>query len=96
LGHLFQVSGQRGHNPGFGLTQELRGVAITSIQRHSASATAVLEQLPARGPGSRIRFALIARRWRVAQTPHLEGAFFNCPPHGGLRCRSAAEFSLTF
>jgi hypothetical protein len=54
-----------------------RNLAIREVLQHGRHAVGRVEYLPDRHLGSApIRFELTGGRWRIAQVPHIEGAYF--------------------
>jgi hypothetical protein len=98
VGRLFLISGQRkrGASSKYQLRQVLRDVGINKIERHDDNANANVGNFFNRNMGTRIHFEWIAHRWRVAEAPHLRGAFFACKPDGRAACTGAGVFDLTY
>jgi hypothetical protein len=74
-----------------------RNLAIREVLEHGRHAVGRVEYLPNRRLGSvPIRFELTGGRWRIAQVPHIEGAYFRSSSPGSSPVTESSVLSLYY
>lgn len=80
-----------------GALTALRSVAIRDLHQRGLQAVARVAYAPLTGVGGRrIRFQFADGRWRIAQAPGLEGAWFNSPRSNGAPATESGVLAIVY